>query len=105
MTESFKNNKYILEVFTDLSKVFETVDHFILLKKLEPNGITDRNHESVKSYLSNRRQFIQIDKKEKNKLRHDLFWCSTRLKPLLGPLLFLLYVNELKKMLEIYWTD
>ena len=39
------------------------------------SGITDRNHQWVKSYLSNRRQFIQINEKEKSKLRDDQLWC------------------------------
>ena len=63
--ESFENNKYTLGVFIDLSKAFDTVDHSILLKKLELYGITDRNHGWLKSYLSNRRQFVQINEKEK----------------------------------------
>ena len=53
--ESFENNKYTLGVFIDLSKVFDTVDHSILLKKLELYDITDRNHGWLKNYLSNRR--------------------------------------------------
>ena len=57
--KSFEYNKYTLGVFID------TVHHSILLKKLELHGITDRNYGWVKSYLSNRRQFIQIDEKEK----------------------------------------
>ena len=71
ITESFENNKYTLGVFIDLSKAFDTVDHSILLKKLGLYGLTDRNHGWVKSYLSNRRQFVQINEKEKNKLRED----------------------------------
>ena len=42
--ESFEYNKYALGVFIDLSKPFDTVDHSILLKKLELCGVTDRNH-------------------------------------------------------------
>ena len=63
--ESFENNKYTLGVFIDLSKAFDSVDHSFLLKKLEIYGITERNHGWVKSYLSNRGQFIQISEKEK----------------------------------------
>ena len=66
--ESFENSKYTLGVFIHLSKAFNTEDHSILLKKLELYGITDRNHGWIKSYLSNRRQFIAINEKEKTSL-------------------------------------
>ena len=42
--ESFEYNKYTLGTFIDLSKVLDTVDHSVFLKKLELYGITDRNH-------------------------------------------------------------
>ena len=66
--ESFENNIYTLGVFIELLKAFDTVDHSILLKNLELYGITDRNHGWFKSCLSNRRQFVQINKKEKTSL-------------------------------------
>ena len=97
--ESFENNKYTLGVFIDLSKAFDTVDHSILLKKLELYGITDRNHGWLKSYLSNRRQFFQINEKEKTSL--ETISCSVPQGSILGPLLFLLYVNDLKNASNI----
>ena len=63
--KSSENNKYTLGVLIGLSKAFDTVDNSILLKKLELYGITDRIHGWVKSYLSNRRKFIEINEKEK----------------------------------------
>ena len=48
--ESFEHNKYTLGVFIDLSKAFDTVDHSVLLKKLELYGVTDRNHSWFKNY-------------------------------------------------------
>ena len=61
IVESFDYNKYTLVVFIDLSKAFVTVNHSILLKKLELYGVTERNHSWVKKYLSNKKQFIQIN--------------------------------------------
>ena len=91
--------KYTLGLFIDLSKAFDTVDHSILLKKLELYGITDRNHGWLKSYLSNRRQFVQINEKEKTSL--ETISCGVPQGSILGPLLFLLYVNDLKNASNI----
>ena len=78
----------------DLSKTFDTVDHAILLKKLELYGITDRNYAWIKSYLANRLQYIQID--ENSRTEFCVVKCGVPYGSILGPLLFLLYVNDLK---------
>ena len=92
--EAFEKNEYTLGVFIDLSKAFDTVDHSILLKKLEPYGITDRNYAWIKSYLSNRLQYIQID--ENSRTEFCVLKCGVPQGSILRPLLFLLYVNDLK---------
>ena len=53
--ESFESNLYNLGVFIDLSKAFDTVNHSIILKKLEIYGIHGKNLEWFKSYLRNRK--------------------------------------------------
>ena len=53
---SFEKGPFTLGVFIDLSKVFDGVEHFILLKKIELYGITDKNFAWFESYLSNRKQ-------------------------------------------------
>ena len=54
--DAFEINNYVLGVSIDLSKAFDTFDHSLLLRNLELYGITDRNYEWIKSFLSNRLQ-------------------------------------------------
>ena len=81
--ESSEYNKYTLGVFIDLSKAFDTVDHSILLKKLELHGVTDRNLSWFKNYLSNRKQFIQINNEKITDL--ETITCGVPQGSVLGP--------------------
>ena len=54
--ELFKNNNYRLGVFINLSKVLDTVDHAILLKKVENYGIISRSLIWFRCYFTNRKQ-------------------------------------------------
>lgn len=59
--QSYEKDKFTLGVFIDLSKAFDTVDHNILLKKLEIYGVKGMYLQWFKSYLQNRTQFIEIN--------------------------------------------
>ena len=94
----FENNKYSLALFLDLSKAFDTIDHSIMLKKLEYYGIRGLPLSWFKSYLSNRKQYVLYHGK-KSKVQNVN--CGVPQGSVLGPLLFLLYVNDLPNTLNL----
>ena len=71
------------------------VDHSILLTKLKLYGITDKNLAWFQSYLSNRKQCIEIGKNSKTDPKYVT--CSVPQGFIIEPLLFLVHVNDLPK--------
>ena len=81
-------------MFIDLAKGFSTVDHSVLLRKLELYGTTEWNYAWIKSYLLNHLQYIQVN--ENCKTEYCKVKCGAPQGSILGSLLFLSYVNDLK---------
>ena len=82
MSDSFEKDQLGLGVFIDLSKAFDTVDHLILLKKLTLYSITDKNLAWFESYLSNRKQYLEIGENIKTDSKYAT--CSISQGSILG---------------------
>ena len=92
ITNSLDNKKAVISVFIDLKKAFDTIDHTILLQKLNHYGIRGIINQWVCSYLTHRKQYVQI-KGTKSSLKRIL--CGVQQNSILGPTLFHLYLNDI----------
>ena len=97
LSRAMDEGDYAVGVFIDLAKAFDTVNHGILLSKLEHYGIRGRPLEWFKSYLSNRQQYVQIGHHKSNRTKIK---CGVPQGSILGPILFLIYINDLNNIVN-----
>ena len=92
ITNSLDHIKAVICVFIDPKKAFDTIDHTILLQKLNHYGIRGIVNKWVSSYMTHKKQYVQI-KETKSSLKR--IPCGVPQGLILGPTLFNLYLNDI----------
>ena len=93
ITKALDRGNYAASVFLDFAKAFDTVNHQILLSKLENYGIRGPAKDWFESYLKSRHQIVKIGDTLSDKMQ---IACGVPQGSILGPILFLLYISDIK---------